>query len=425
MKKTIITLMLAAIMLMTACSRGTNSSQYTDDAASDSSEATDSLTEEDGGSSAGTTDDFAPVGTQPAETTADEGVTIKDEYDYLRNLTDYDGEYVSLDQMGYEYYTLENEALESIMSEYSTFGISKAFFDKERIYLVSSVLSTFVCVVEYNMRTGESALVEMPENCNGIEYIDSDYVFYYDMEEFLPGTVQYYCLLRETGEVHSISELDGVHIENLTRIGIGFYFNTYDDFNSSDENLSIELCVLNRYIPNQNYLTKIEANAKILGSSEDSLVMVTEYDTITQMDVLGGKTYMTYLSEELYSDGEYIGYISPFDESILGARYEVGRITPELNYNNSGYRSYKSSPFFRTYLGSTIEMLTISGQEAAAFYLANADHTVSASLLMDTVGGQAAVVSDGYSQEICCDGDWLYFINYDERIITSVNTLRQ
>lgn len=422
MRKEILLLTFAAFTMLAGCTRGEDSLHAAEETADNSIIVTEEcISEETDNAPAGI--DTVPVHeTQSEEITMSDGVSlIKGEYDYLRNMIDFGGEYTDLEQLGYEYYSF---SCNEVFSGYADCQIRFKYSDEELLYfdIYDGGTAAVNVLGEYNVRTGEQAIIVPPEGCDEILYADRDYIIYYSLElrenELSDAyyTAVYYCMSRDTGKAARFYEDYANTVENIVRCGNSFYFNTYEYFISSDGGIDAYMYVLNRYIPNQDYLMKIKVGAEILSGREYGLILMTPRG-LCQYDIYSEGLYFTYSLPNLYLDGEQTGYVSAYERSdIFGERCEVGRLIPYGNYE------YYVKPVFHTYYGTSVNGLVISAQSAAAVSLS--DGTM---LLIDFGNNTAAVINDKSNAEYHCssDGDWLYFSDYNssDAAFIAVNTL--
>lgn len=415
MKKKVIPLFTAAIVLLSGCDHSSDSSPYTEEATSDySCETENSLSEESDNAAAG-----IAVGSPEdnSEETENEGVSLlKSEYDYLREMIDFSGEYVKLDELGYEYYTFSYADLGNVLP----YSFSSA--DDELLYFCCSETDSYdyytgiLTLYEYNVRTRETNEVFSItwQYMNGYCYADKDYIVYTNNETG-------YLLIRESGDIVTLPMWDCR--ASLYRCGNSFFYCINEDFTNSDGSFSLKESVICRYNPTDNSFKKMWADSCIIGTYNDKLLITYEdnYSNFVYIaDEAGDVTALYCSPEDIQALGGKIGYETAFDSSaVFGDRYEVGMITP------TGDGLYGKRTFFKTYYGTSVYGVRISEQNAMTVNLdKNFEYTT---LLIDIDSRKAAVIDNDnnvYMNNLC-SGNWLYFDNPEEQTIIAVNTLRQ
>lgn len=407
MKNKILPLFSAGIILLTGCNRGSNVSQT--DPASESAEIQDSaetaetaaLPDSPAGINAPDTSYSAPV------TDSNGGVSLtRDRYDYLREMTDFSGRYVTLEEMGYQYVYIPEDT--------SRFGYVIAS-DGERLYFQNIEHSaegfplSNLTVTEYNILTGDYESTVLPITQYTVDYADRDYYVYYDGEKEI-------LLNRASGEETILPESEKLYsriYSDIKRIGQSFYYNITDEFSNADGSMSFESPVLCRYAPNSDFFIKLAADMKIVGSTSEEVYCGSSGGKICRYMIGGGQAEFELPYNYLYTNGAFAGYIIPATSNgLFGQRYEVGRLLPTDTWN-----AYQQQ-ILTTHYGINARNIAITSASVAFAELH--DHNGHTVLAMDINGSIAA--DTGYERILCCGNDWVYLEKYDSDSILAINT---
>lgn len=403
MKIKILPLFLAGIILLTGCNRGSNVSQT--DPASESAEIQDSaetaeiaaLPDSPAGITAPDTSYFTPV------TDSNGGVSLtRDRYDYLREMTDFSGQYMTLEEMGYQCVYISEDT--------SRFGYAFAS-DGERLYFQNIEHSaegfplSNLTVTEYNILTGDYESTVLPITHYTVDYADRDYYVYYDGEKEI-------LLNRGSGEETILPESEKI-CSDVKRIGQSFYYNITDEFSNADGSMSFESPVLCRYAPNLDYFFKLAADMEIVGSTSEEVYCRSSGGKIYRYKLGGGQAEFELQDSYLYAEGAFAGYIIPATgNGLFGKRFEVGRLLP--TDSNNVYQQQ----ILTTHYGTNARNIAITGASVAFVELFGYwGQTVLA------VGINGAVAVDtGYNEILCCGNDWAYLGKYGSDSILAINT---
>lgn len=179
-------LLAAGITLLSGCNRGADVSENipelpTSEAAyrSDSAEAAGDPAFPDSPAGLSPSDNISDTVPDTIPPTDDYGNVspVRDQYDYLREMTDFPGQYYQLGDPGYECVTVPAEVSE----RYGNASIA----DGELLYFQNIEFDEMgytvadLTVTEYNIITREAVSFELPTEWYAL-YIDRDYAVYYD-----------------------------------------------------------------------------------------------------------------------------------------------------------------------------------------------------------------------------------------------------
>ncbi len=401
----ILPLLAAGTILLSGCNRGSDVSESVPDT-SESAEI-----RSDG---AETADDPAfpdsPAGiTAPDAPAADDnsGVSLtRDKYDYLREMTDFSGQYMTLEEMGYHCVYIPEDAISGFGYFYTAddewLYFQKTTYDNDGLQI------TDLIITEYNILTGEYDSFELPTSPRDLEYIDRDYIVYgYDDALVL--------LTRENGETITLPESEKYFPNNydssVKRIGQGFYYNITEVFSNYDGSMCFDVEVLCKYLPKIDSFAKLGADMDIIGATSEEVFCKSSGGLVYRYGGwVDGKFEMPY--DYLHIAGRYMGYISPATtDTIFGRRYEVGRVLPD---NNTSGASQK--PIFMTHYGTYAADIGITSESVAFIQLLNEE--MATVLAVDINGKKAA--DTGYNEILSCGKDWVYLKKFDDESIMAV-----
>ena len=338
--------LLSAVILLTGCSLsgGSDISDKTESIENTvSAESAESSIP--GESTAPGEPDSAPAGvTAPdsaPETVETGGVSlVKGEYDDIKEMVSFDGEFVPLEELGYEWYTAYPQA-----------GIELSAADKELLYFFeyrfmgdtgpTSEEQRLLNIYEYNILTGESECIAMPEDCSGIMYIDRDYILYYTSSNgrLWSDNPRFYQINRASGETIDINNLEspiqvwGVWASGFFRCGDYIFFNRTENILTEDGRYKEPADLLVRYSLTRN-VSQTVAAAELLGAVGDNIIIAPVGSELEQMHYMLDSISFDFSADQLYLGGDQIGYVVPTDRStIFGEKYEIGRLLPSPSGN--------------------------------------------------------------------------------------------
>ena len=380
--------------------------------------------------------DGAPAGVSPeipsyAETDANGGVSLlKGEYDNIRELVSFDGEFVPFEELGFGVYECRVDSI----SESALLRDQPDAADKELLYFFEfdywGNRATFydevklLNVYEYNLLTGSAQTIGMPEDCSGIVYIDREYILYYIVTGDYSSVTdyRYYLINRTTGETTDaggLAEYFQIY-SNCVQVRCGDYLfftrweNMIAEYGGYDE--TIQLLV--RYSLSRNESQVLKA-AELLGAVGDEIIIAPFGSGLEQVHYTLSSVSFNASPDSLYLGGDLLGYVVPTDRStVFGEKYEAGRIFP-LNSGNI----YK--PIITTSYGTVIEEFLINAQAVAAVrVLGELD---SAEILIVDANNKRAAAVPKYGDEtdygyIMSDGNWIYLSYYSDHRIIAINT---
>lgn len=424
--------LLSAVILLTGCSLSggsdisdkTESIENTVSAESAESSFPEESTapgEPDSASAGVTAPDRAP------DTMETGGVSlVKGEYDDIKEMVSFDGEFVPLEELGYDIYEVQAEnwgypGPDAIDKELLYSFEYKFMGDIGVLYGDQELLS----VNEYNILTGESESIPMPEDCTDIIYIDRDYIIYYSSSYEDIQNTRFYQINRASGETIDITDMNtsfqvwsSLYGANLVRCGDYIFFNRWENIVTEDGRYSKPTFLLVRYSLTRN-VSQTVAAAELLGAVGDNIIIAPIGSELEQMHYMLDSISFDFSADQLYLDGDQIGYVVPTDRSaIFGEKYEVGRLLPSPSGN-----IYK--PVLTTNYGTTVREFLLTEQSTAAVQVQGADNSFEL-LIIDTKNKKAAAVPHEedvtYYGFIKSDGDWIYFDLLGDECIKAINT---
>lgn len=426
--------LLSAVILLTGCSlsEGSDISDKTESIENTvSAESAESYIPEE--STAPNEPDSAPAGVTAPDRAPDTvetgGVSlVKGEYDDIKEMVSFDGEFVPLEELGYDIYevqaenwgypgpdAVDKELLYSF--EYSFMGDMGLTYEDQRV----------LNIYEYNIMTGESECIAMPEDCTEIMYVDRDYILYYSAsyEDMRSGNTRFYQINRASGETIDITDMNtsfqvwsSLYGANLVRCGDYIFFTRTENIRTEDGRYSEPADLLVRYSLTRNVSQTVTA-AEPLGAVGDNIIIAPVGSELEQVHYTLDSIGFDFSPDRLYLDGEQIGYVVPTDRSaIFGEKYEVGRLLPSPSGN-----VYK--PVLTANYGTRVTQFLLTESSAAVVQVSGADYS-SELLIIDTKNKKAAAVphEEGVTNygHIRCDGDWIYFALFGDNHIIAINT---
>lgn len=409
-------LLAAGITLLSGCNRGADVSENipelpTSEAAyrSDSAEAAGDPAFSDSPAGLFPLDNISDTVPDTIPPTDDYGNVslVRDKYDYLREMTDFPGQYYQLEELGYECVTVPAEVSE----RYGNASIA----DGELLYFQNIEFDewgyavTDLTVTEYNIITREAVSFELPTKWYAL-YIDRDYAVYKDQ-----GWLALF--IRESGETVALPESEKYYPSmyynrGVKRVGQSFYYNISEEFSNADGSMSFDSRVLCRYMPRVDRFEKLAADMDIIGATSQEILCKSSGGLIYRY---GGWVdgYFELPYDYLYTAGTYMGYISPATaETLFGRRYEVGRV---LTYDTTD--AYQL-PIFMTHFGTYAYNMGITSDSVAFVELCG--QTGNIVLAVDINANMAA--DTGYDSIICCGSDRVYLRDFDNDNILAINT---
>lgn len=374
--------------------------------------------------------DNAPAGVSSperssyAQTDPNGGVSlVKGEFDDIMEMVSFEGEFVPFEELGFEQYTL-----------YPPVGTEPDAADKELLFFFeyrfmgdtgpTGEKNTLLNVYEYNLLTGTSECIAMPENCSFIMYIDREYIIYcdYDVYPLNPDT-RFYQINRASGEIIDVTDpeipFQMLGYGNFVRCGDYLFFTRVErmETESGSYHEAVELLV--RYSFTRNVSEVVKA-AELLGAVGEDVIIAPFGRSLEQLHYTNSAVDFDFSPNRLYLGGEQIGYVVPTDRStIFGEKYEAGRLLPSSLGN-----IYK--PVLTTNYGTTVDEFLLTEKSVAAVRVIGDTEDSAEILIVDTKNKRAAAVPK-YGDEtvygyIMCDGDWIYFSYYGDRRIIAINT---
>ncbi len=411
---------LAAVIMLAGCSLSESSDievESIESAESDiPAESTDRS--ENGGAPAGVREISAYAETAPSG-----GVSLtRGEYDYLKEMVSFEGEFVPFEELGYDLYMT-----------YPGKAVSIFAADKELLYLhsrapdggLSDEQQEGFSVCEYNLLTDTSEYIAMPENCSSVVYIDREYILYSSSDmDSMNNETRYYQINRASGEIIDVTDQNLFQViwgqnSGYTRCGDYIFFNRIESLTTDDGRYGESVSLLVRYSLTRNISEVIKA-AYLLGAAHDEVIIAPFGSGLEQMHYTISSVSFDFSPDQLYLGGDQIGYVVPTDRStIFGEKYEVGRLLPSPSGN-----VYK--PVLTANYGTTVEEFLLTENSAAAVRVIGDTGDPAEILIVDTKNKRAAAVPE-YGNEtdygyIMSDGDWIYFSYYDDSRIIAINT---
>lgn len=407
MKINIFPLLAAGITLLSGCNRGSDISEsvpestageYENTRFSGSESAEESvLSDSPAGISAA---EYAP---EPIpETDINGNVSlVKNQFDYLREMTDFSGQYMTFEEMGFRSYTLV-DLTEKYGRVLSADGERIFFQDIEydnEGYPVSDNIIT-----EYNVRTGTAESFTSPMTT--VLFIDRDYIVYLSEGKLL-------LTIRESGESLVLPRSEsytygGYNALRVQRLGQSIFYNISEEFSNADGSISFESSVLCRYQPRTGYAETLAADANIIGATHEDIYCASSGGIVSRYRASGLYDELEFPSNFLYAKGGQAGYILPASgETIFGQRFEVGRLL-----------YIYQQPILMTHFGTSVYDVGITSESVAFIQL---DSSYDTTVLMVDINNNMAA-DTGYNKILHCGSEWVYLMNYDGDNILAVNT---
>ena len=370
----------------------------------------------------------APVSPSYAETESGGVSLVKGEYDDIKETVSFEGEFVPFEELGYDVYECRVDSISEngkfvsppnavdkellYFFEYNYWGTDGGFYDEIKLLNVH----------EYDLLTGTSETISLPEDCTSILYIDRDYILYCVSSD---EDIRFYQINRASGETVDVTDLDTLFQVlgafwggKLVRCGDYIFFDRWETIVTEDGRYSETADILVRYSLTRNTVQTVAA-AELLGAVGDNIIIAPIGSGLEQMHYTLDSVGFDFSADQLYLSGELIGYVVPTDRSaIFGEKHEAGRLLPSPSGN-----VYK--PVLTANYGAVIEEFLLTESAAAAVRVLD-NNGMPHMLIIDTKAKKASEVPK-YGDEvdygyIMSDGSWIYFSYYFDHRIIAINT---
>ena len=348
-------------------------------------------------------------------------VLAEDRFAEFKELTDFRGEYTTLEESGLEYRFVADSELGEGVSAYPI-GVwdGKLYFRKGRVNydapedgsMPTGYSHAGQPVVELDLESGEMREIPVPEYNGGLMYADGEYMVFERSEimngVFVGETYQYpVCngLAFYIIDEDRFFEIDGEETFRVFRVGKAFYYSTVQPATLSDGR-TIAIPAVGRVRPSLS-LNEIVLN---YASLEDGLAegfFYSQMGGIAFFDSISGRTtmYEGVSISDFISDGDYLCYVQQRGKSdIFGERFAAGYYPhPQVQ-----------KQVILTNYGVNLDYVCVS--RSGMFYadlLYTKGSAKQRGILFDTVNNRAVVMPE-YTMAYRMCGDWMVLDYYNE-----------
>lgn len=433
-------LLLAAAILISGCAKPADNSDGTDSAARTTETAPTLETREETReeTSQGGVPAITLKPSVPENPVAQGGgvVLSEDRFAEFKELTDFRGEYTTLEDSGLEYkFVAESELNGGEPAFELNAWDGKLYFRKGKVFTDAADGETPAlyytkeenAVIELDIESGETREIPIPEYNGELKYADGEYMAFQRnkiMEgEFGGETYQYpvcsgiaFYIIDED----RFFEIDAEELFRVYRVGRSFYYKTTVHAQAQGER-EIDIPAVGRARPSLSLNEIVLEFASPEGSLADG-IFCSEMGGIAYYDALSGRQseYVgVSIQDEIY-ESDFLCYIQQRGkDNIFGERFAAGyyphpQVQKQVILTNYGVRLYSvcvsRSGMFYASLGYT------KGEDK------------NRGILFDTANNRAVVMPENTSS--CrMSGDWMVFDyyteDYSEHGYLAVNTARE
>lgn len=412
-------LLLAAAILISGCTKPVDNS----DSVTQTTETAPTLEPQEETSESGGVPAITLKPTIPENPIAQSGgvVLTEDRFAEFKELTDFRGEYTTLEESGLEYrFVADSELGEGVSAYPMNAWNGKLYFRKGKVNsdapedgsLSTGYFHAGRPVIELDLESGETREIPVPEYNGALMYADGQYMVFERndiMEGVFVGEPYQYPVCNGLAfyiiDEDRFFEIDGQETFRICRVGQAFYYSMVQPAILSDGG-QINLPAVGRVRPS------LSLNEIVLdyASLEDGLAdgfYYSQLGGIAFYDLLSGRSIMyegVSISDNI-SDGDYLCYIQQRDKNdIFGERFAAGyyphpQVQKQVILTNYGVR---------------LEYPCVS---RSGMFFAELHYTKGSpkqrGILFDTANSRAVVMPE-YTMAYRMSGDWMVFDYYTE-----------